>query len=485
MQGAGLHEDTDVPSLPAGSRLVGVNTVVGLAVEYERLAADMADVNARLAAIVRDGGADALPATSAVEVMSAVGLAQHQVTVAAALGLGQVEVTHAHIDDGIRSAALWVERHAGMSSGTVSELRRVNRALERYPVVAAAFLEGRLRSAELAVIDKIIPHRFRGEAKRDAIEFLTGVQSELIAGAEAALSLDEFGRFAKQVQDRIDSDGPEPKVPGDGDSEIRVRERSDGWWDLVGLLNPDDGAVVSTLLEERDLKNRRSRQDDPELKGVKDDRTREARHAAALIQLLMAGAADGRPGRVGLYLNMDLNDLATLGADTPTPKAKTMAGYDITDDTLWGLLADADLTPIITSNGTPLSYGRTRRLAPHMLRMALAFRDNTCWVPGCDAGPNCHHIHHLKWWEHGGNTNPDETKGGCGFHHHLVHDHGWTVLPPPDGEPGKAILIKPDGTVFDPMPEWRKRRQAPERDAVVTRLDALRAEFPDGLRDAS
>jgi hypothetical protein len=65
-----------------------------------------------------------------------------------------------------------------------------------------------------------------------------------------------------------------------------------------------------------------------------------------------------------------------------------------------------------------------------------------------------------------------------------VHDHGWTVIPPPEGQPGKAILIKPDGTVFDPMPEWRKRRRQPERDAAVTRLDALRRRVADDFRDA-
>jgi hypothetical protein len=118
-----------------------------------------------------------------------------------------------------------------------------------------------------------------------------------------------------------------------------------------------------------------------------------------------------------------------------------------------------------------------------MLRMALAFRDNTCWVPGCDAGPFCHHIHHVDYWEHGGQTDPDDTKGGCGFHHHLVHDHGWQVIPPPDGQPGKAVLIKPDGSVYDPMPQWRKRRQQPDRDATIARLDALKGNAPP-LRDA-
>jgi len=90
-------------------------------------------------------------------------------------------------------------------------------------------------------------------------------------------------------------------------------------------------------------------------------------------------------------------------------------------------------------------------------------------------------VHHLEWWEDGGTTDPFNNKGGCSLHHHLVHDHGWTVIPPPDGQPGDAILIKPDGTIYDPTPRWRKRRQLPEHNATATRLNALKAEFPNGL----
>jgi hypothetical protein len=416
MQGAGLHEETDLPSFRSDSALAGVATVVGLASRYEAWAAEGAELNACFAGLVRDGGADALPAQSAREVMSAIGAGHHEAQVAAGLGLAQMEQTSAHLDDGVRSSPGWVERHCGMSSGTVAELRRLGRCFDRYPEIAGAFIQGRLRSAELVAVDKIIPSRFSSQAKRDAIAFLADVEDQLIAGAEACVTPLEFARFCKGVRARIDGDGEKPKVRGDSDSEVRLKERSDGWFDLVGLLNPDDGAIASTLLDEKALKNLRSRNDDPELNGVKDDRTADARRAEALMQLLLAGVADGRPGRVGLYIHMGLGDLVGLGAEEPTPKARTMANYDISEETLWALLADADVTPIITENGTPLSYGRTRRLAPHMLRMALAFRDDTCWIPGCDAGPASHHVHHVEWWENGGNTDPTDTRGGCGFH---------------------------------------------------------------------
>jgi len=80
--------------------LAGVTTLVGLAVEYEKAGRFIAELNARHAELVLDGAADALPAASAREVMLAVGGVHHEATVAAALGLGQVEVTNAHLDDG-------------------------------------------------------------------------------------------------------------------------------------------------------------------------------------------------------------------------------------------------------------------------------------------------------------------------------------------------------------------------------------------------
>jgi hypothetical protein len=60
----------------------------------------------------------------------------------------------------------------------------------------------------------------------------------------------------------------------------------------------------------------------------------------------------------------------------------------------------------------------------------------------------------------------------------LVHDHNWTIVPPPEGQPGKATVIKPDGTIYDPMPEWRKRRRQPQDDLARKRLDTLKRDTP-------
>lgn len=442
-----------------------VATVVRLAARYEALAAELATLNARFAEMVRDGAEDARPSTSAIEAMSAIGRLHHEAQVASALGQSQLDATNAYLEDALRSAPIWAHRQAGISRSAVRELTAVNRCLERYPLIAEAFIRGRLRTGELVQIDRIVPRTFFGSAKSAAIEFLRSVQAELLAAAEASLTIDEFTSFCRAVRDRLDTDGVPPKTRGAHESELTFRQLYDGRWEFHGLFSADDGAILRTQLEERDQKNLRARKDDPELKGTRDDRCREVRHASALLELTMAGAGASRPGRVGLFLHMGLEDLVALGAESPTPKARTEANYDVSDETLWALLAGAEVTPIITEAGTPLSYGRTRRLAPEILRRALAFRDRTCWFPACDGPPHAHDLHHLWWWIHGGTTDPVNNKGGCSFHHHCVHDRGWKVIAPPGGAPGDAILIKPDGTVYDPTPRWRQhRRDARGRD---------------------
>jgi hypothetical protein len=191
--------------------------------------------------------------------------------------------------------------------------------------------------------------------------------------------------------------------------------------------------------------------------------------ADALRSLLLDGAGAKRPGRVGLFLHMDLDDLAVMGGNVT---AHTEANLDISDATLWNLLAGADCTPIITDEGEPLSYGRTRRLAPDILRRALAVRDRSCWKPGCDRPPHMHQIHHMEWWENGGTTDGPNSKGSCSEDHHLVHDQGWDVQP--DGT-GGVTIARPDGTELDPTPEWqrRHRRRDPYRRRTLARLEEL------------
>jgi hypothetical protein len=53
-------------------------------------------------------------------------------------------------------------------------------------------------------------------------------------------------------------------------------------------------------------------------------------------------------------------------------------------------------------------------------------RDRGCAFPGCTYTAFLHG-HHIEHWLHGGETSLDNLVMLCTFHHHLVHEGGWTV----------------------------------------------------------
>ena len=236
-----------------------------------------------------------------------------------------------------------------------------------------------------------------------------------------------------------------------------------GRWNLAGELTADDGAVLAALIDhcEHARQNTEHARQNTERALPEDQRSLFApqgeRHAHALLTLCRDGAAATRPGRVSLFLHIDLDDLHRDGPRDGSPAtAHTETGHDITLDTLWAMLADADVTPVFVSGGQPLSYGRTRRLAPDMLRRVIAHRDRHCRFGPCTSAPIWTHTHHRVWWNNNGTTDPPNTECECGFHHHLIHDHGWTLNDTTDSEP---VIHRPDGTIHTTTPRWHNTNQ--------------------------
>ncbi len=194
--------------------------------------------------------------------------------------------------------------------------------------------------------------------------------------------------------------------------------------------------------------------------------------AEALIGLCRDGAGAKAPGRVALNLHIDLDELRSENGFRP--RAWTGAD-DITENTLWGLLAGAEVRPVFCQGGTPLSYGRSRRLAPDILRTILTFRDRECVVPHCTAPHPWLDDHHLAYWENSGTTDPDNLTGVCGFHHRGNHQNIWRIIP--DDDSGEIETWRPDGSLVDPRPTWVTHTQPthPEAVAIRHRIDDLAA----------
>jgi hypothetical protein len=148
------------------------------------------------------------------------------------------------------------------------------------------------------------------------------------------------------------------------------------------------------------------------------------------------------PSRDGLLLAVTLGELRASEAGDLTPEASraaqilstTSAGSRISVEQARLIACEAGIIPVVLDGeGRPIDVGRARRLATPDQRRLLALRDKGCVGPGCDRPPDWSQAHHLTWWSLGGETNLDEMRLLCLWHHHLVHDQHWDLRATADG----------------------------------------------------
>jgi Domain of unknown function (DUF222) len=153
-------------------------------------------------------------------------------------------------------------------------------------------------------------------------------------------------------------------------------------------------------------------------------------------------------------LGFDLGAFALPGFD--------LAGFNVGDrdpillgntallpvETITRISCDADVnTALLDDDGNVLNYGLTRRDPTPAQRRALVVRDQGCVFPGCDRPPAWCQAHHLIFWHYGGHTDLDNLALVCSFHHHLIHEHHWTLRrekPTPNHPHGAWLATAPD-----------------------------------------
>ena len=113
---------------------------------------------------------------------------------------------------------------------------------------------------------------------------------------------------------------------------------------------------------------------------------------------------------------------------------------------------------VLGPSDVPLSAGQRTRLVTPTLRRILVARDGGCRFPGCDRPPAYTQAHHVVFWADGGPTTTQNPILLCGFHHHRVHDHGWTLRY--DATTNTITVRRPDGTPLH-LPTAEHREQSP------------------------
>lgn len=110
-------------------------------------------------------------------------------------------------------------------------------------------------------------------------------------------------------------------------------------------------------------------------------------------------------------------------------RTDTHAGrWWLTGHTLQRIACDALIQALLVdSNGQPLRLGRAARVVPPHLRRIIDLRDRHCVFAGCTAPAIWCQAHHLTPWEDTGPTDERNLALTCGYHHKLIHEHGYQL----------------------------------------------------------
>jgi hypothetical protein len=154
-----------------------------------------------------------------------------------------------------------------------------------------------------------------------------------------------------------------------------------------------------------------------------DDRTTSQRRADALGDLARSFLDGSESPVVGgerphLSVHVDLPALTGNGGGLH----ETEDGIVLDPYSVDQLVCDASVSRIVFGPGSEVvDVGRRTRVIPAGLRRAVAARDRTCVVPGCDRPARWCDVHHLVPWSDGGETVIDNLALLCRYHHTRVH----------------------------------------------------------------
>jgi hypothetical protein len=295
--------------------------------------------------------------------------------------------------------------------------------------------------------------------------------AETLVDEAARLDVDQLARRARELRDELDAEGIAARELQRRDlRDWRVRRRPDGM--VVGsfALSDEDGALALAIFEQATGPKRVGPRfveshgaariavvdDDAELGGIVDPRSRGQKAADAFVGLLRIGAETDESAVLGLsrpsarvLVNAD-----TVAARTGHGVIEGSTDYPISFATVERhLCASGVIGVAFDDDGQSLNVGRDQRLFTRKQRIALAVRDGGCRFGGCDRPPSWTEAHHIDYWgRDDGETTIDNGLLLCRLHHLLVHDNHWQIrrehgeywlTAPPDVDPAQVPRLMP------------------------------------------
>jgi hypothetical protein len=345
-------------------------------------------------------------------------------------------------ESGSGSLMAWMRHHCRMAPGEASARTRV----------AHALTNGELRQTGEAMVDGEVTwrqaHVIHNAVRQVPEERYDEAETALVTAAQT-LDPGQLRRVGERLLHCFDREAAEEAAVRRYERRgFTMSETFDGMFAVSGLLDPITGALLMTALDTKmrpscstdhgdghlDSGNRAEPTAGIGVQSASDLRSWAQRRADALGEVcsewLSGGSNEVTVGGVRPHLSV-IVDLNTLRAD---PTASTQPGElgwsgPITASESQLLGCDATISRILMDGPSMvLDVGRATRTIPPAIRRAVVARDRTCVAPGCHRPPEHCDVHHVQFWEQGGDTSIDNTVLVCRRHHRMIHQLGFRVV---------------------------------------------------------
>jgi hypothetical protein len=408
--------------------------------DWAAKAAQFHALGAELAAAISTDTSGSLAAEMLPEVLAAV----RQGELATCLLVERVDRTGEYACEAANSTLSYLRNVSGESNSWASERVQLGRALtDRMPATAAGWKAGDLGLRHAAII----------RHATDSLDADLAAEIEkALAEAAPHITTRQLSDLAEVVKAAAAPDDAEAAAAKARDSQkLSISKTFNGMYRVDGWLDTETGAEVAAAIAAF------TRKKDPDLSIVDDPigrRRAEALRQMARHAMAHAEGCNGNASpRHSLIVATSYETLASgIGS-------ADIQGYGpITAGAARRLACEYGIIPaVLGSDSEVLDLGVPNRLATAKQRFHIALRDGGCLFPGCDLPPmSClphHRIHHID----GGPTAEHNLDSFCSFHHHCVHEGGWTYK-----------IIDAETLEFSPPaggpPRTSKRRSLLEQD---------------------
>ena len=335
-------------------------------------------------------------------------------------------------EDGFESTPAWLRARAGMRTGEVHAAVAAGELGDVLPETRTAWRDGTISTGAVRII---------GAARVDGYdEELAAIEGELLDAARRK-DLWSLGRMASHFKKCARRDG------GLGPEKDGLRAS------IVGdrlILDGDIGGLhAETIFRALDAFT------DAPTEG--DDRTFAQRRAdglARMCRVAMGASPDTIMASPSAVVVIDWGTfLAHLNREAFVRFGQMDGGFIGTLDPseVETMLCDCTISRVILGpDSRPVNLGSEQRSYPRWMRRSVAARDRHCRWPGCEIPPGWCETHHVKHWQHGGQTSIANGVLLCSRHHHFLHAHPtWRI----EWDQTTFRVFRDDGTEVCPTLE--------------------------------